>query len=250
MFSFDDVSSFQLLIAFAGACSLGLSKAGFPGLSIINVFIIAELFGAKNSVGIILPLLIACDFAVYPLFRKFASWRQAAHLFPPVIVGVIIGWQLLGTIDETAARRTLGAIVIIMLALQLLRNHRAGFLENLPNSRLFYWGSGLGMGVATTLANAAGPVYGIYGLVRKMPKEEFLGISARLFLFVNLFKVPFNAQLEIITAETLKLDLALLPGILIGVLIGKTLVVKIPQDAFNWLIIAFTLLAGLRLTLF
>ncbi|MDG2124782.1 MAG: hypothetical protein P8J87_13845, partial [Verrucomicrobiales bacterium] len=101
-----------------------------------------------------------------------------------------------------------------------------------------------------TLANAAGPVYGIYGLVRKMPKEEFLGISARLFLFVNLFKVPFNAQLEIITAETLKLDLALLPGILIGVLVGKTLVVKIPQDAFNWLIIAFTLLAGLRLTLF
>ena len=66
-------------------------------------------------------------------------------------------------------------------------------------------------------------VYGIYGLVRKMPKEEFLGISARLFLFVNLFKVPFNAQLEIITAETLKLDLALLPGILIGVLIGKRL---------------------------
>ena len=89
VFHFDQVTLTTYLIALAGACSLGLSKAGFPGLSIINVFIIAELFGAKNSVGIILPLLIVCDFIVYPLFRKYATWKQALHLAPPIIIGVL-----------------------------------------------------------------------------------------------------------------------------------------------------------------
>ena len=250
MFIFEDVSTIQYAIAILGASSLGLSKAGFPGFSIINVFLVAELFGAKNSVGIILPLLIACDFAVYPLFRKYASWRQVVPLFPPVIAGVVVGWLLLGNINELTARRTLGAIVLIMVVLQLIRTYRLDFLASMPDSRLFHWGSGLGMGIATTLANAAGPVYGIYGLVRKMTKEEFLGISARLFLFVNLFKVPFNAQLEIITVETLKLDLVLLPGVLVGIFAGKHLVSKIPQKAFNHLIVAFTILAGIRLAVF
>lgn len=250
MFNFDDVSVSQFLIALVGASSLGLSKAGFPGLSIVNVFVIAELFGAKNSVGIILPLLILCDTVVYPVFRKYASWMQTIPLIPPVICGIVLGWQLLGRIDDLTARRILGVIVILMLCLQLVRNNRAGILTNLQDSRIFLWASGFGIGVSTTLANAAGPVYSVYGIVRGLTKEEFLGISARLFLFVNLFKVPFNTNLEIITLETLKLDLFLLPGILFGVFVGKSLVAKIPQKAYNRLIVAFTIIAGIRLAVF
>lgn len=250
MFQFEDVTLLHYVIALAAACSLGLSKAGFPGLSIINVFVIAELFGAKNSVGIILPLLIICDLVVYPVFRKYASWRQTVPLVLPVVVGVLIGWQLLGRIDELMARRMLGTIVLVMLGLQLLRTHRSEFLTHLPESRGFFWGSGLGIGIATTLANAAGPIYAIHGLVRKMQKEDFLGVSARLFLFVNLFKVPFNANLDIITMDSLKLDAALLPGIIAGVIIGKKLVSRVPQKLFNRLIVVFTVAAGIRLSFF
>ena len=32
------------------------------------------------------------------------------------------------------------------------------------------------------LANAAGPIYSIYGLVHKMEKMHFLGVGARFFL--------------------------------------------------------------------
>ena len=46
------------------AFSLGFSKTGFPGLALVNVLIMAELFGAKESVGLILPLLIVCDVTV------------------------------------------------------------------------------------------------------------------------------------------------------------------------------------------
>ena len=234
-------------LALFGAFSLGISKAGFPGMAIVNVLIIAELFGARNSVGIILPLLVVCDLLVYPLFRKYASWRAILPLVPPTVFGILAGFFFLKAIDDAVAKKIIGSIVLLMLALQLLREFKKRVLESLPDSRLFLTGSGLMIGVSTMMANAAGPVYSIYALVHKMSKEDFLGIGARFFLAVNLFKIPFLGTIDLINAESLKLDLLLLPGIVAGILLGKTLIRHVPQEVFKWLLYAFSLVAGLKL---
>ncbi len=238
------------LLALFGAFSLGFSKTGFPGLALVNVLIMAEIFGAKESVGIILPLLIICDIIVYPLFRQFASWKPVWPLMIPGIAGVFIGWQLLGHVDNLTARKLIGGIILLMVALQLFRNYRQDFLTHLPDSRSFLVGSGLTIGISTTLANAAGPVYSIYALVHKLPKNDFLGIGARFFLFMNIFKIPFNADLGILNANSLKLDLALLPGILLGIYLGRKLIAKIPQRLFEVLLYLFSGIAGIRMLFF
>ena len=58
-----------LLVILAAYC-IGVSKAGFAGISLISVFILAELLGAKESLGFALPMLIIADLLVYPAFRK------------------------------------------------------------------------------------------------------------------------------------------------------------------------------------
>ena len=76
--------------------------------------------------------------------------------------------------------------------------------ENRPKSSIIlgvFLGS-LG-GVATMLANAAGPVAQLYLLVMGLPKYAFIGTSAWLFLIVNLFKVPLMIDLKIITADSI-----------------------------------------------
>ncbi len=246
----DDIPAAHYAGALFGAFCLGFSKTGFPGLAMVNVLIIAELFGAKNSVGIILPLLVVCDIIVYPLFRKYASWRAVWPLVTPAIVGVVIGYFFLGRMDDLQARRVIGAIILGMLVLQLLRAYRKEFLATLPDSRAFLGVSGLTIGVTTMLANAAGPVYSIYGLVHKMAKNEFLGIGARFFLFINIFKLPFSRDLDIINAASLKLNVALLPGILLGIFLGRKLIAKVPQRVFELLLYIFSALAGIRLLFF
>lgn len=237
-------------LASLGALCLGVSKAGFPGLAILNVLIVAELFGAKNSVGVILPMLVVCDFVVYPIFRKYASWRQVWPLLPVTLLAVVAASLLLGRLDDTSARRVIGAIILVMLVLQLLREFKRDFLGHLPDSRLFRWASCLLMGVSTMLANAAGPVFSVYALVHKMKKEDFLGVGARLFLLVNLFKIPFLGNLDLINAESLRLNALLLPALLLGIFAGQRLVGRVPQRVFEVLLYAFSLLAGLRLVLF
>ena len=242
-----DASWLQIAVALLGALSLGISKSGFPGLAIINVIIIAELFGPKNSVGIILPLLIVCDLIVYPLFRKYASWREILPLLPFTVLGLIIGYFVLGAIDDLIAKRVIGLIILLMVSIQLLRKWRENFLTNLPDSRAFLVGCSLTIGVSTMMANAAGPVYAVYALVRKLSKEDFLGIGARFFLVVNLSKVPLLSNLNLINADSLKLDAMLLPGIIGGIFLGKFLIERVPQKVFDWLLYIFSIIGGLRL---
>lgn len=245
-----DASAAALALACVGALCLGVSKTGFPGLAIVNVLLIAELFGAKNSVGIILPLLIVCDLLVYPLFRKYANWGMVRPLLPVTFVAVVAASLLLDAIDDGAARRIIGLIILLMLVLQLVREFRREFLEHLPDSRLFRWFSCLLIGVSTTLANAAGPVYSVWALVHRLKKEEFLGVGARFFLLVNLFKVPFLGQLELIHSESLFLNVLLLPALVTGILIGRHFVHLIPQRAFDILLYGFSALAAIRLLAF
>ena len=251
-----DFSPTHVGIALIGAFCLGFSKTGFPGLAILNVLIIAELFGARESVGIILPLLIVCDLIVFPMFRKFATWSQIWPLLPATLIGIVGGVWLLARIGNETAKPIIGGIILTMVALQLLREYKRSFLEHLPDSRPFRWISCGGIGVSTMLANAAGPVYSIYELVYRMKKEEFLGIGARFFLLVNVIKFPILAfgipgvgQLALINAESLKLDLMLLPGIVAGILLGRKLIAIVPQRVFEWLLYGFSLIAGLRMVL-
>jgi hypothetical protein len=57
------------MLAVAGALGMGISKAGFPGMSLVHVIVFALVFGARNSTGIILPMLIAADVFAVRAFR-------------------------------------------------------------------------------------------------------------------------------------------------------------------------------------
>ena len=192
-------------------------------------------------------MLIVCDLIVYPIFRKYASWKAILPLIPFTAIGLIIGYFILDAISDLMAKRVIGLIILALLALQLTRKWKKHFLTSLPNSRQFLIGSSLVMGISTMLANAAGPVYSVYALVRGLSKEDFLGIAARFFLVINLAKVPFLSNLDLINAESLKLDAMLLPGIIGGILLGKVLISKVPQHVFETLLYLFSLIGALRL---
>ena len=245
-----DISTATWLLALFGAFSLGFSKTGFPGLAMVNVLILAELFGAKASVGMIVPMLVVCDLTVYPLFRGYSSWKELWPLLPSTFVGLIAGYFLLDYIAESTARQGIGAIILLMLALQLGRLRLDQALGRLTHSLGFKWTSGFLIGSSTIMANAAGPVFSIYALVEKMAKETFLGVGARCFLLLNLIKLPMVANLGLINAQSLRVNLFLLPALFAGIFIGRKVIRIIPQKGFEILLYLFSAIAGIRLLFF
>jgi uncharacterized membrane protein YfcA len=240
------MSSFYLLALLAALC-IGLSKSGFSGISMISVFLLADLYGARASVGLALPLLIAADLMAYPAFIRHGSWRPVWRLLGPTLAGLAAGWWLLGSIDDELARRVIGGCVLSMVVLQVLRTRLPQRCEHWVHSRGFGAAAGVLGGFATMLANAAGPVIQLYLMARRIPKMELIGIGARFFLLINLLKVPLNARLALITTESLLENAKLLPAVVIGVFGGRWLIRHVPQVAFEWMIVVFSALAGLRL---
>jgi len=234
-----------ILVSLAALC-VGLGKAGFSGLGLIAVFIMAELFG-KASVGVLLPMLIVADMSVYPMFRKYASWTPVWPLLPPALAGMALGFFFLDGMPEEWAKPVIGSLILIMVALQFVRNFSPEFFTRLADSEAFGVAAGGFAGIATTIANAAGPVFQLYFLARRLPKMELIGIGARFFLLINLLKLPFMSGLNFTTPESLLLNLKLVPLILFGVFCGRHLLALISQRVFEWMIVSFAILAGLRL---
>ena len=236
-----------ILVGLAALC-VGLGKAGFSGLGLIAVFIMAELLG-KKSVGVLLPMLVVADLSVYPMFRKYASWGPVWRLLPPALLGMALGFFLLDGMPEEWAKPIIGSLILTMVALQLLRKLAPTFFNKLAHSGGFGVAAGGFAGIATTIANAAGPVFQLYFLAKRLPKMELIGIGARFFLLINLIKLPFMGGLNYTTPESLLLNLKLTPLILLGVFCGGRLLKVISQRVFEWMIVGFAIIAGVRLLL-
>jgi uncharacterized protein len=235
-----------VLAAIAAIC-IGLSKAGLSGTATLNVVLMAQAFGAKPSVGLVLPLLIVADVMGFFINRRGGSWRRILPMVPPAILGVIMGWFLLGRIDNHSARTVIGWLIIGLLAFHLLLNARRQDFIALTEHKAFSWSMGWCAGVVTMLANAAGPVMTVYLLSQRMEKKDHLGVFSRFFLFINVFKVPFSADLGIIHQRSLATNLTLLPFVILGILIGWQILKRIPQKPFEWTLFILTLFAALWL---
>ncbi|WP_145009987.1 MULTISPECIES: sulfite exporter TauE/SafE family protein [Kocuria] len=102
-------------------------------------------------------------------------------------------------------------------------------------------------GFTTMVANAGGPVMSMYFLAARFPKHAFLGTAAWFFVTMNLLKVPVSVGLGLITTRTFVLDAVLVPGVVVGALVGKWALARIAQHVFDTAVIAVTLLGALYL---
>lgn len=235
-----------LLLALA-AFGIGITKSGFSGVSLVHVLIFAYVFGAKASTGIVLPMLIAGDTMAMLMFGQHADWGYVRRMFPPALIGVTLAWSVMDVLSESYYRPTIGCIIMGLAAMQLARMHREEWFTHIPHSAWFAWTMGILVGVTTMLANAAGPVFGLFLIAIGLPKKEFVGTAAWFFLLLNVIKIPFSWNLGLIRSETLALNLILLPLIWLGLKTGGSLVQRIHQKWFEIAIIVFSILAALQM---
>jgi len=238
---------YQWLLAILAAMGIGIGKSGFAGVSMFHVLIFAFLFGARDSTGVVLPMLIVGDICAVLAFRQHARWDYVRRMLPPACLGVIGGWALMQRLDAAAFKPLIGAIILLLSVLQIARMRRPDWFTQIPHAVWFAWTLGLLAGFTTMLANAAGPIMALYFLAVALPKLEFVGTSAWFFLILNSFKIPFSVQLGLIHGETLSLNLVLIPAIVFGLLFGRWLVRRVPQRFFDGLLLGFAIVAALRL---
>ena len=249
-----DLSSFDLVLLdwlILGLCAflVGVSKTGIPGFGILVVPLMALVLPAKTTVGVMLPMLIFADLFAAGYWRYHAQWKHLFRLIPWALSGIIIAYFIMERIENEQLKPTIGIIVLAMLAIRFRQNFlkRNTNKTKVPTHWAFSAVMGLLAGITTMMAHAAGPVMTIYLLSMQMPKKKFVGTTAWFFFMVNWLKVPFSAKLDLITVETLKLDLCLFPLIFLGAVTGVLALKRIPQKIFDILVLVLAAAAAIKL---
>jgi hypothetical protein len=234
-------------LAIVAALVVGISKAGIGGLGMLAVVIFAQLLPAKQATGMVLPLLCCGDIIGVAIYRQHARWTHLWRLFPWTAAGVVIGYFTLDRISEREARMLIGAIVLGLAVLHVVRRRVSG--HETEHGAWFAPTIGVLAGFTTLVANAAGPLMAIYLLAMRLPKMDFVGTGAVYFLLMNFFKVPFMVHLGLINAASFSVNLVLVPAVLAGAWIGRKLVQRIDQRGFENIALALSFAAGLKLLL-
>ena len=224
-----------------------MAKTGLSGAGFMIVPIMAGIFGGKLSVGIVLPLLIFADVFAVNYYHRYANWRYIFLALPWALLGVIIATLFGRMIDDESFKTILAIVIISGVALMLVQDSVLK-TNNIPDNWWFAGILGLVGGFTTMIGNAAGPVMSLYLLTMHLPKNKFIGTAAWFFLIINVIKVPFHVfSWHTITIQTLLVDVAGIPAILLGVYLGIKTVKLLPEKIYRYLIIITTVLAALLL---
>lgn len=243
-----DFSLLDWVIVLICALFVGFSKSGLPNLVILVVTIIMFVFPARESVGILLPMLLIGDLFAVTYYRRNVVWKYLTNLIPWVLIGILAGFFVLQYVNDEQLKPIIGVIVLIMIALNVARERLGSkFNEMLPTSLTFTILMGVLGGFTTMVGNAAGAIMTIYLLVKGLPKKEFVGTGAWFFLSVNVIKFPFYMYLGLITTESLTFNLTMAPIIILGAIIGVKVLPLIPQNVFTILILVLATIGGINL---
>jgi uncharacterized membrane protein YfcA len=237
-------SALNLVLMFTGAFILGLAKAGLRGIDMLNVTLMALVFGGKASTGIVLPLLCAADIAAVFYYNRHAQWKHFWKLVPWMALGILIGVFAGKDLDENIFRKIMALIIVVTVLIMLFMEFRK--TEKVPSHPLFAASTGIVAGVTTMLGNLAGAFSNLYFLAMRLPKNDFIGTAAWLFLVINLFKLPFQIiYWKNITITSLHIDLLLLPALGLGFWLGLKIVKLIKDDNYRKVVIILTLIGSI-----
>jgi len=225
----------QWLLGAFNAFTVGAAKTGVPGGGTLMVpLMILLVRNARYAAAWTAPMLSTGDVFAVVYWRRHADAKKLFSLIPWVVMGMVGGAFAL-RLNEHLLRQIVGGIVGTMLVLFVLQ--RRGCFENISRGAEIY---GIAAGFATVVANAAGPIMNMYLLTRQLSKEQFVATGAWFFFVVNLAKVPVYMWYGLFSRESLVFDALMAPIVVAGGFAGLWLIHRVPQRAFEWLVVVLT----------
>src|SRR4051812_6125772 len=143
---FEETAMNWVLVVFA-AFIIGLSKSGIKGIEMMNITIMAIVFGGKASTGVVLPLLCFADIMAVKYYHRHAQWTYFWRLLPWIVAGILLGVYVGKDLNEIYFRKIMAVIIVLTVAIMLMIE--LGKNLSIPENKVFVAGMGLVAGFTT-----------------------------------------------------------------------------------------------------
>lgn len=237
----------EYLLFYTCAVLIGMSKTGIHGVGTLSVPILAYLFGARTSTGVLLPILCIADLMAVMYYRREFQFKNISKLLPWTIAGLGLALIAGNQIPPSGFRVLMAACIFLGLIILVWSEQKTN-IEAVTGSKYYAPLFGLMVGFATMIGNAAGPIVTVYLLSMRLNKIAFVSTGAWFIMSVNFIKMPLQIWVwDNLDLPTLLLGLSTIPFLATGALIGIKLVKILPEKQFRRSMIILTVLATLML---
>jgi uncharacterized membrane protein YfcA len=234
-------------VVFSGLC-IGLSKTGINGASAVMIPLLALIFGARESTGVVLPMLCFADLTAVIYYRRAAEWKYIVRLLPWALAGFALALLADSLVPARAFKLLIAVCIFAGLAVMLWNDRRKK--DAAPEGWWFSAIFGVLGGFSTMIGNAAGPIMSVFLLSVRLPKTSFVGTAAWFFMIVNYLKIPLQYFLwRNITAEGLLFGITMIPLILAGAALGILVVKKVSERHYRVIVYVMTVISAALLFL-
>ncbi len=247
-----------MLVGLLAALVTGLSKTAVPGAGLLAVPLFATIASGRLIAGITLPVLIVADLFAVTWYHRHARWDQIRPIVPWVALGYAAGVAFFVVVGSRTrpVELVIGGAVLVMVALQVWRMRRRRRRAPRPLGRRDQAIYGSAGGFTTFVANASGPIVNTYFVSLGLDRRELVGTSAWFYFAVNVSKVPVYVAIAALatggpffTGQSLVFDAAVAPAVVVGALVGRAVLHRMPERVFVVLVLALSAAGAVRLLL-
>jgi uncharacterized membrane protein YfcA len=238
----------QTIILNLAALVIGFSKAGFGGGTGILVGpMLTLILPAKQTVGLMLPLLLATD--ILSLVYYWNQWdrRNVLTLMPGALVGIFLGTRILDAIPDLYLKKTIGLLACVFAVIQVVRERVSKNRSPFTGGTIQGFLAGFVTGTISALAHIGGLVVTMYLLPQRLDNRRFVGTTTALYFLINVAKIGPYIGLGLLNRSVLVQDLYLMPAIAAGTGVGILLNRRVPSGAFSKVVLLFVLVTGIKL---
>jgi uncharacterized membrane protein YfcA len=226
-----------------------VSKTGINGASAMMIPILALIFGAKESTGVVLPMLCFADLVAVIYYRRAAEWKHIFRLLPWALAGFGVALLVDHFVPARGFKVLIGICIFAGLVV-MFWNDRRGKDAVVPSGWWFSAIFGVMGGFSTMIGNAAGPIMSVFLLSVRLPKTSFVGTAAWFFMIVNYLKIPVqHFAWHNIHVEGLLFNITMIPIILVGAFLGILVVKRVSEAQYRIIVYVMTIISAVLLFL-
>ena len=239
------VTTLLLSLAILTVAGFTQGLTGF-GFGLVSMALLPLLLPVKEAAVVVAVLNLAtCVFTLWAV-RRHLCWRRGRSLIVGSAAGVPFGVYLLAHLEPAPLLRAMGIVLVVFAAAELLSAPAArpkvpGWL-GLPAGFL---GGSIGGAL-----NMGGPPVIAYVYAQAWSKEEIVATLQLVFGVSALLRVTLIGAGGLYTASMVPLLLLTLVPMALAILLGTSLLLRVPLVPLRRGVAVFLLVLGLKHTLF
>lgn len=227
-----------ILLSIALIASTLAAVTGFGGAAVLLPVLVA-VFGVRDAVPILtVAQLLGNGSRVWFNWREL-NWRVVGWFAVGGIPMALLGGYLFATAPLTKLTRLLGAFLLLIV---LWRRVRPRLVHSFPTPAFVAIGAGASF--LSALLGSVGPIMAPFFLAYGLVKGAYIGTEALATVVMHLTKLIAYRQASVLTLSDSLAGLALGPAMILGSLLGKQIVDRLPEKVFVAMIEVVLLVAG------